>query len=155
MSTALQGPATELTGPSGMSVAVIGPNTAHRKIVAKALGGSSARTVREFSDYPAKLSDVPRMVEQNYDVVMIDVDSDQSYALALIENIAELNKAMVVAYSKRNDPELLLSCMRAGAREFLPLPDDEIAAAEANSQSRRARNLPRRGLPLFPSARRA
>ncbi len=135
MSTALQGPATELTGPSGMSVAVIGPNTAHRKIVAKALGGSSARTVREFSDYPAKLSDVPSIVEQNYDVVMIDVDSDRSYALALIETIAELNKAMVVAYSKKNDPELLLSCMRAGAREFLPLPDDENPAAGANSQS--------------------
>ncbi len=135
MSTALQGPATELTGPSGMSVAVIGPNTAHRKIVAKALGGSSARTVREFSDYPAKLSDVPSIVEQNYDVVMIDVDSDRSYALALIETIAELNKAMVVAYSKKNDPELLLSCMRAGAREFLPLPDDENPAVGANSQS--------------------
>ncbi len=135
MSTTLQGPATELTGPSGMSVAVIGPNTAHRKIVAKALGGSSARTVREFSDYPAKLSDVPRLVEQNYDVVMIDVDSDQSYALALIESIAELNKAMVVAYSKRNDPELLLSCIRAGAREFLPLPEDEDSAAGGSSQS--------------------
>jgi protein TonB len=135
MSTTLQGPATELTGPSGMSVAVIGPNTAHRKIVAKALGGSSARTVREFSDYPAKLSDVPRLVEQNYDVVMIDVDSDQSYALALIESIAELNKAMVVAYSKRNDPDLLLSCMRAGAREFLPLPDEEDSAAGGSSQS--------------------
>jgi TonB family protein len=135
MSTALQGPATELTGPSGMSVAVIGPNTAHRKIVTKALGGSSARTVREFSDYPAKLSDVPRMVEQNYDVVMIDVDSDQSYALALIENFAELNRAMVVAYSKRNDPELLLTCMRAGAREFLPLPDDENPVTGGTSQA--------------------
>lgn len=135
MSTTLQGPATELTGPSGMSVAVIGPNTAHRKIVAKALGGSSARTVREFTDYPAKLSDVPRMVEQNYDVVMIDVDSDQSYALALIESIAELNKAMVVAYSKRNDPELLLSCMTAGAREFLPLPDEDHSSPEAHTQS--------------------
>ena len=55
---------------------------------------------------------------------MIDVDSDQSYALALIEGIAALGGAMVVAYSKRNDPELLLSCMKAGAREFLPLPDD-------------------------------
>ena len=132
MSTTLQGPDPAVTGPSGMSVAVIGPNNAHRKIVAKALGGSQARTVREFSDYPASLSDVPSTVDQQYDVVMIDVDSDQSYALALIESIAALGGAMVVAYSKRNDPDLLLSCMRAGAREFLPLPDDaELDVADS------------------------
>ena len=108
-----------------VSVALIGPNNAHRKIVADALSASTDRTVHEFPAYPAKLSDVPSLMEQNFDVVMIDVDSDQSYALALVEKIAAFGNVTVMVYSRRDDPQLLLNCMRAGAREFLPLPSDE------------------------------
>ena len=123
MSPPLQDQGPELTASGGMKVALIGPNEAHRKIVAKALCGSEARAVREFTDYPADMAaDLPRMLEQHYDVVMIDVDSDQSYALKLVETIAGMTSAIVMVYSKRNDPDLLMSCMRAGARDFLPLP---------------------------------
>jgi protein TonB len=114
-----------------MKVALIGPNEAHRKIVAKALAGSEARAVREFVDYPAKLGDLPQMLDQHYDVIMIDVDSDQTYALKVIEAVASITSAMVMAYSKRNDADLLMNCMRAGARDFLPLPEADPEPAPA------------------------
>ena len=135
VSTTMQAPDSERTGSGGLSIVVIGPNSSHRRTVAKAVNSSAGRTVREFDDYPAKLSDVPRMMEQNYDIVMIDVDTDQSYAIALVERFASMGKAMVIAYSMRNDPELLMSCMHAGAREFLPLPDDDDQDGARSSQT--------------------
>ncbi len=32
--------------------------------------------VREFSSYPPGLDDVPRLLEQHHDVIIIDLDSD-------------------------------------------------------------------------------
>ncbi|MGO9435861.1 MAG: TonB family protein [Terracidiphilus sp.] len=124
MSTTLQDPNLELTPSTSATIALIGPNAAHRQVMAKALTGSEGRTVREFVDYPASLADIAPMMEENFDVVMIDVDSDQSYALQIVENIVAFNTAVVMVYSMRNDPELLRECMRAGARDFLPLPED-------------------------------
>jgi periplasmic protein TonB len=133
MSTHLQDNEPEITASSGMKVALIGPNEAHRKIVAKALAGSEARSVREFVDYPANLSDLPKMLDQPFDVIMIDVDSDESYALKLVETVAGITSAVVMVYSRRNDPDLLMSCMRAGARDFLPLPEDPLAQQQSAS----------------------
>ena len=124
MSPPIQDQEPQLSASGGMKVALIGPNEMHRKTVAKALAGSEARSVREFVDYPANLSDLPLILEQNFDVIMIDVDSDQSYALKLVESIAGMTSAIVMVYSKRNDPDLLMNCMRAGARDFLPLPSE-------------------------------
>ena len=124
MSTQVQNSEPELSASKGMSVALIGPNDAHRKIVAAALGSAQGRKVHEFIDYPDKLSDLPRMLEQNFDVVLVDVDTDESYALQIIEKVSQLGLA-VMAYSARDDQDLLMSCMRAGARDFLPLPASE------------------------------
>lgn len=109
----------------GPSVALIGPNDSHRRVVAGALAGSKTRDVREFIDYPGQPSDLPRMLGQGFDVVMIDVDSDQSYALALVEDMAAMGRVRVVAYSMRSDSGLRASCLKAGADDFLPLPMDE------------------------------
>lgn len=124
MSTHLQDNEPVVNASGGMKVALIGPNEAYRKIVAKALAGSDARSVREFVDYPANLADLPAMLDQHFDVIMIDVDSDESYAIKLVEAVAAITKAIVMVYSRRNDPDLLMNCMRAGARDFLPLPQE-------------------------------
>lgn len=123
MSTNAQSPQAEKSASKGMSVALIGPNDAHRQIVARALASTQGRKVHEFIDYPDKLNDLPRMVEQNFDVVLVDVDTDESYALQIIEKLAEIGQS-VMAYSARTDQDLLMSCMRAGARDFLPLPTE-------------------------------
>jgi periplasmic protein TonB len=118
-----QSPQAEKSASKGMAVALIGPNDAHRQIVARALASSQGRKVHEFIDYPAELNDLPGMVEQSFDVVLVDVDTDESYALQIIEKLAEIGQP-VMAYSARTDQELLMSCMRAGARDFLPLPTE-------------------------------
>ncbi len=115
----------ELPGANGMSVALIGPNDGHRTIVSKALAGSDATHVREFDNYPSQDSDLLQVVAQDYDAVLIDVDSDESYALAVIESIASYGRARVVAYSRRNHPDLILNCLQAGAQDLLPLPSEE------------------------------
>lgn len=107
-----------------LSIALIGPNETHRKTMARALSSSTRRSVREFTDYPAKLNDVPRLLEEGFDVVMVDVDSDESYGLKIIETIAGAGGTVVMAYSRRSDRDLMMTCMRAGARDFLPLPAD-------------------------------
>jgi protein TonB len=123
MSTNLQSSQAESNASKGMSIALIGPNDAHRQIVARALASSEGRKVHEFIDYPKHLTDLPGMVEQGFDVVLVDVDTDESYALQIIEKLAEIGQP-VMAYSARTDQELLMSCMRAGARDFLPLPTE-------------------------------
>jgi len=136
MSTALQDPGLEPASSKSIFIALIGPNAAHRSVMAKALTRTESRAVREFIDYPTSLDDIPRLMEENFDVVMIDVDSDQSYALQIVETIAALNTAIVMVYSLRNDPDLLAECMRAGARDFLPLPDEAgEAPAPATAES--------------------
>jgi protein TonB len=151
MSTQLQNSEPELSASKGMSVALIGPNDAHRRIVAAALG--SGRKVHEFIDYPDKLSDLPRMLEQNFDVVLVDVDTDESYAIQIIEKVSELGLA-VMAYSARDDQELIMSCMRAGARDFLPLPSNEEGASQTPPPAPRPAPPIQQAAPKPPEPRR-
>src|SRR5579863_3303885 len=146
MSTNAQSPQAEQSASKGMLVALIGPNDAHRKIVARALASSQGRKVHEFIDYPGNLNDLPGMVEQGFDFVLVDVDTDESYALQIIEKLAEIGQP-VMAYSARTDQELLMSCMRAGARDFLPLPT-ENAPQESTPQE----NRPEQSRPAPPAA---
>jgi len=119
------------SGAKGMAVALIGPNDAHRQTVARALASAEGRKVHEFIDYPATLNDLARMMETKFDVVLVDVDTDESYALQIISKLSELGPT-VMAYSARTDEDLLKSCMRAGARDFLPLPSENGSASTSS-----------------------
>jgi TonB family protein len=135
MSTNPQGaPPQSSAQPKGMSVALIGPNDAHRQVVARALASAQGRKVHEFIDYPATLEELARMMETRFDVVLVDVDTDESYALQIITRLAELGPA-VMAYSARTDDDLVASCMRAGASDFLPLPKEQGAEAPPTTSS--------------------
>ena len=134
MSTAVQGPDSEVTRSIRTSIALIGPDAARRSVIAKALASSGSRTVQEFPAYPAKLSDLPRWMEQHFDIVMLDLDSDQNYALSIVAQLATISNATVMVYSTRNDPSLLMSSMRAGAREFLPIPAEAVKEAAQGSE---------------------
>ncbi len=129
-----QTPQGEKSAAKGMNVALIGPNDTHRQIVARALSSSEGRKVHEFIDYPDNLQDLPKMFEQNFDFVLVDVDTDESYALQIIEKLSEIGQS-VMAYSARTDQELLMACMRAGARDFLPLPTENGAEPSRPEQS--------------------
>ena len=126
---------SEVTSTGGLSVAVIGPNDQDRRGVAHAVSSSSSSSVREFSAYPVRVSEVQRLLEQNFDVIIIDLDSDQKVALNLVEQVASQSATTVMVYSAQTDPSTLVRCMRAGAREFLSQPISTSTLSEAISRA--------------------
>ncbi|HXR40242.1 MAG TPA: AAA family ATPase [Terracidiphilus sp.] len=130
-----------------MSIALIGPDEQRRKEAAAALLKCDGAEVREYSAYPASLDDVPRLIEQRNDVIIIDLDSSPEYALELVESICANGSATVMVYSSKPDSDLLVRCMRAGAREFLtpPFAHNTMAEALVRASARRsATRLPRK-----------
>jgi pilus assembly protein CpaE len=118
-------------GSDALSIALIGPDDERRKAAANALVECQGGSFREFSSYPPTLDDVPRLLEHPYDVILIDLDCNPEYSLELVESICANAAATVMIYSAKADPDLLVRCMRAGAREFLTLPFSQSTMAEA------------------------
>jgi pilus assembly protein CpaE len=87
--------------------------------------------IREYTSYPADLDDLPRMLEQNCDVVIVDLDGDPEYALQVVEAIYAFGAVTVIVCSAKANLELAVRCMRAGAREFLTLPLNPATLADA------------------------
>lgn len=121
---------TDALGTNVLSVALIGPEERRRKAVASALAGPQACVTREFSSYP-ELDDVPRMLVADYDIIIVDLDSNAEHALDLVENVCGNSSITVMVYSAHADSEMLVRCMRAGAREFLTQPIAPHTIAEA------------------------
>ncbi|HTV06346.1 MAG TPA: AAA family ATPase [Acidobacteriaceae bacterium] len=128
MSTFTQDPDT--LGANLLSVALIGPEEARRREIALAINGPQANVVREFRNYP-ELDDVPQIIEEGYNVIIIDLDTNPEQALDLVEHIGASSSVTVMVYSASSDSELLVRCMRAGAREFLSQPFTQNTVAEA------------------------
>jgi|GEM_PF-628532 Flp pilus assembly CpaE family ATPase len=132
----LDAPNVEPLGTDGLSIAVIGPDNLLRSAAARALAGCHKGEVREFSSYPPCLGDLPQLLDQHHDIVMIELDSNPDYALDLVEGICASGMSTVMVYSKDadpdvTDPDLLMRCMRAGAREFLSMPFGDKSMSEA------------------------
>jgi pilus assembly protein CpaE len=117
-------------GAEVLSIALIGPDEQRRMAVSNALAGPQVGMTREYSRYP-DLDEVPRLMEQNHDVVIVDLDSNPEYALDLVESICGQGSTTVMVYSAKADSDLMIRCMRVGAREFLTLPFASGAIAEA------------------------
>jgi len=119
-------------GGNVLSVALICPSDQRRRAFVNALGYSTAAIVREFTSYPPALKDMPRMLgDKPFDAIVVDLESDVEYALELVEFIATNSTAIVMVYTARVDPNLMVRAMRAGAREFLADPIDSSALTEA------------------------
>lgn len=127
-------------GTIALSVALIDANDQHRREVAGALAGFQGTTVREYSSFPPDLEDLPQMLEQRYDAVIIGLDSDPEYAFDVVESLCASNSTTVMVYSEQTQLELAVRFMRAGAREFLILPllRADIAGALARVSIRRS-----------------
>ena len=136
------------TGGVPLSIALVGPNEQRRSAAVMVLKNCGGNDINEFASYPPALEDAPKMLEENYDAVLVDLDSDPMFALELVEAIGANGRATVMVYSNSTDPELLVRCMQAGAREFLTYPFSQEIVAEA---------LTRAGVrkPVAPSSSRA
>ena len=117
-------------GSNTVSVALIGPDERRRTPLADALAAMHGSITREFSSYP-ELDDLPKLMQADYDVIIVDLDSNPEHALDLVENIYGNSAITVMVYSEKQDPEMLVRCMRAGAREFLTQPITPSMIVEA------------------------
>jgi pilus assembly protein CpaE len=122
---------TPMLGTSGLSIAVISPDEQCRNAVLDALRECQTGQVQEFVFYPPDLNDAPGTLNRDFDVVLVELDTNPKHALDLVETISVRGLATAMVYSAQTDQDLLLNSMRAGAREFLALPFDTGAMAEA------------------------
>jgi len=132
----LEVPFPESLSADGLSIAVIGPDGKLRKAIVSSLADYHQGEIHEFTTYPPSLDDLPRLLQLEHDIILIECDSNPEYALDLVEGICASGKATVMVYSRETDPELsdpdlLMRCMRAGAREFLSKPFGSSIVAEA------------------------
>jgi pilus assembly protein CpaE len=126
-------------GAQALTVALVGPDESRRSAAMMALAKSGSADVREFTSYPQGIDGAPETLSRGYDAVLVDLDSDPELALSLVENICALGATTVMVFSENADPELLVRCMRAGAREFLtfPLANEVMEEALVRAAARR------------------
>jgi len=155
----LQIPEVPATGE--LSVALIGPQEQYRKAIAGALtwcqiglekrraqgialvdgedghegkrpSRHSGVAIREFSSYPPNdIDDLSKFLGSDYDLIIIELDTDPELALNLVRTICSLDLATVMVYSANPDMEMAIRSMRAGAREFLKLPIATVEMSDA------------------------
>jgi pilus assembly protein CpaE len=122
---------TESLSMSALSLVLIGPYEDRRRALAKAVAGPQANVARELKHYP-QLDELTELIEEDFDVVIVDLDPNPEQALDVVENLCSRNNAItVMVHAGRVDSDLLVRCMRAGAREFLSEPLLPATVAEA------------------------
>ena len=106
------------------------------------LAATADVVMKEFLTCPERAED---LYFENFDMVIVDVDGSPECALEFMEKVSG-NGSTVIAYSERSDSEILMRCLRAGAREFLSPPFDSNTLTEAivRVTARRASARPRR-----------
>jgi pilus assembly protein CpaE len=122
---------SETISGTPLSIALIGPNETQRSAAVAVLNLCGGNEVCQFSSYPPHKDDLAKMLEENYDAVIVELGSDPEYALDLVEGIGANGRATVMVYSDTTDSEMLMRCMQAGAREFLAYPFSNEVMAEA------------------------
>lgn len=114
-----------------LSVLLISPDYGRRRALAQAFLGQQVTIAEELGAYP-NFNQLLKLTESGCDVVVVDIDGDPDVALDLVENICSRNPVLtVMVFSSRREPELLVRCMRAGARELLTEPLQTGALVEA------------------------
>lgn len=113
-----------------LRISICDPNDTSRESLKKFLIGMEKVWLE--ADCP-RYEFFAEIVEQTTpDVAIIDLDSDDQKALALIESLSrKYSNCSIIAVSSRSDGHLILGAMRAGAREFLnsPIQIDELVSA--------------------------
>jgi pilus assembly protein CpaE len=130
------------SGSDRMSVVVIGPDDRRRHDVVFAVQGPLCAEPQQMTLYP-ELSHIGKIIETGFDVVLIELDSNPEAALDVIENVSSASPATVMVYSSTSNSELMIRCMRAGAREFIPMPTSASNMAEALVRAAARRNTGR------------
>jgi pilus assembly protein CpaE len=114
-----------------LSVVLIVPEEEQRQAIRRALAGPQAKVAREFSNYP-DVDELAELTAGDYDVIIVHLGADPERALDVVESLCSGGSSItVMVHSSQPNPELLLRCMRAGAREFLTDPLFPTVVGEA------------------------
>jgi pilus assembly protein CpaE len=96
--------------------------------------------VGEFRNYPA-LAQLQTSTDLACDVYVIDIDTDPHVALDLVEGLSVQDSSVTVMVSStKDDPDVLVRTMRAGARELLRHDISAPIIAEALIRAAARRN---------------
>jgi pilus assembly protein CpaE len=114
-----------------LSVALIGPDEQCRRAMAIALGAHPRVIIHEFPSYSAGLEQLPQLLADRYNLIVVDADSNPDSALELAETVCTSSHTSVMAYSSRADVKLAIRFMRVGVREFFTMPVAEAEIVEA------------------------
>ena len=133
----LKVPFNHATDPRPLSIALIGPNEKGRRTVASALKNSPSADVFEFDSYPPERGYIRAVMENPFNVLILELDGNEKLALELIEEACECPGVAVLAYSTRSDSKLTLKALQAGALAYSISKDagelrqeiDKLAAA--------------------------
>jgi pilus assembly protein CpaE len=123
-----------------LSVAIIGPDESLRGHIVEAVEALGQQVAREFAEYPEQTTLGGAAGTGEFDVVLIDLDSDQEVAFLLVSQISSHDSTLtVMVYSAGARPEQVVRCMRAGAREYLsfPLVMSQLGEAFTRAAARR------------------
>ena len=115
MSTATQ----KSDAASSLSIAIIGPDESLRNAIVRALVEIRARrqssaadlAIQEFCSYPFELDESPRMIENRFHAVLVDLDSDPEYALKVVQRLASRNAATLIVYSAEAGRDQVIRAM--------------------------------------------
>jgi pilus assembly protein CpaE len=136
-----------------LSVVIIAQDSEQRAVLQVLVDGTSvARTVHTCTSYPVVITDpvLRRVQSANPQVVLVDVPTDNpTLALRAVELIhQEVRDTVIFAVGSMSQPQVIVSAMRSGAREFIERPTTTTDLLEAfvrltTSQRKHDREGPR------------
>jgi pilus assembly protein CpaE len=120
-------------------IVLVDPNEESRTALERVLGGIAAFWLSEvFTSYQEAGSRAGEIVAH---LTMVTLDHDPGQALELIQKLTQANPDSIVLPASRGvDSGLILKAIRAGAREFLPLPAEATELLDAVSRLFRGRS---------------
>ena len=119
-----------------LSVVIVAQDGEQRAVLQVLVDGTSvAKVVHTCASYPVAATDpvLRRISSANSDVVLVDIPTDNSaVALRALELIhQEVPKSALFAIGSMSQPQVIVSAMRSGAREFIERPTTTTDLLEA------------------------
>src|ERR1051326_5292199 len=121
------------------NIVLICPDEAHRRSLTQALEAQHSTIAATLTVYP-NYNHLLTLVDLDFDAAVVELDTDSDAALDVVEAIcARKPLATVMVYAERNNSDLLMASMRAGAREFLSgvIPPTVLVDALLRAAARR------------------
>ena len=135
---------TRIDDPARLALVVIVPDECRRADLLLTLQEPLCGEPKELEEYPTT-EQIQAIAQDSPDAVIVDLDGSPEAALDVMESVCALSaQTTVMVYSSGVSQEVMLRCMRAGAREFLDWPLQQETVSEAIGRVAARRSRPRK-----------